>query len=273
MGLAVDASRHAAHDDETGGSEVAREGARDRATIRRARSRPHDERRPAGRGAPRPHIRGERAEAADRESRRATTGTSHRGAEHSGSPSLRRELAGHPVRERLGDVSGLDRRVVREGGNRSRHPRNASAPATRERKPIDRARQELRRSVRPSRRRRAADGRVRRVRAPVPRPMPPPAAPRAPPHAAAASRQRGRTDRAEHARASPCTRRAAATSKRTRRQDPRGHRTGTYSWFPRAESAPGRSRARRRERQRRSRPRAAVVATRGRSAGTPGARP
>ena len=162
---------------------------------------PPRERQPAGRGAPHPHIRGERAEAADRESRRATTGTSHRGAEHSGSPSLRRELAGHPVRERLGDVSGLDRERARERQS-SRHPRNASAPATRERKPIDRARQELRRSVRPSRRRAqqlvaCVDTRARTS------PMPPPAAPRAPPHAVAASRQRGRTDRAEPARASP----------------------------------------------------------------------
>ena len=41
MGLAVDAPGHATHHDETGRREVAREGARHRAAVRRAGTRPH----------------------------------------------------------------------------------------------------------------------------------------------------------------------------------------------------------------------------------------
>ena len=153
MSLAVDAAGHATHHDEAGCGEVARKRACDRAAVRRARTRADEsdgrpvEKRRVHRSAeeePRGRI-------VDRcEQRRKRAG---RGAGCSGSPSLRRKLSGHPVRESLCNMSGLDRRVARKCGNRSSHPRNAGAPTTRKRKPIDSAREELRGRIRPSRRR------------------------------------------------------------------------------------------------------------------------
>jgi hypothetical protein len=68
-----------------------------------------------------------------------------------GEASRRGELTGHPVRERLGDVSRLDLGGVGERRDRPRHSGDAHATATRERQPVDRAGEELRGSVRPPR--------------------------------------------------------------------------------------------------------------------------
>ena len=273
MGLAVDASGHATHDDETGRSEVARKGACDRAAVRRARTRADESDRRPVEERQRPQIRGGRAEAADRESPRAATETSHRGAGCSGSPSLRGKLSGHAVRERLGDVSRLDRAPraraaivratratrarprpesgsrstalersseaasVRRGGERSSWSRASSTRARTVCRCLRLWRRELRRT-RPWHR----DGEVEPIEQRARELLP----------------VRGEPLR----RARALDGRIPATAARAHVH--RSRRAGT---------APGRSRARRRARQRRSRPRAAGAATRERSAGTRGARP
>ena len=273
MRLAVDPAGHPAHDDETGGGELAGERARHRATVRRARSRTDD-----GHGRPVEERRLRRA--AEEELRRRIVDRSEQRRERGvASPDaadrghVAEQLSRHPVRQRLGDVSRLDGRGARPA-RRSCEQRARRARARGRRAGGGRRRSRAAPTRPPS------SGAATSQPCSAPRehglarsPTPPPVAPRARPRAAEASRRRGRIDRGARERASPDRRRAAAACTRTRRRDRRARRTGTCSSCRRAGSEPGRSRARRRARPRRSRPRAAVAATRGRSAGTPGARP
>ena len=155
---------------------------------------------------------------------------------------------------------------------RPRHAGDPHASTTRERQPIDGAREQLGGVVGAARQRRRAAARGPRRPAPGPRPSARPAPLRAPSRGDAASRRRGRTDRGARARASPDTPRAAGRCTRIRRRGRHGPRTGTCSSSRRAESGRGRSHGRPCAQRRRHRPRSVAGGIRGRSVGTRAAR-
>ncbi len=145
MRLAVDPACHPAHHDEAGRGELAGERARNRAPVRGARARSDDgDRRPTREQRRHPPAPRRRAAAADRGSPRADAETPHRDDDAAdGSRSCRRKLAGHAVRERLGDMRRLDDVCARKHGDRASDARNSRASPTRERQPVDCARQQL----------------------------------------------------------------------------------------------------------------------------------
>ena len=257
-----------------GRGELTPEGACDGPSVRGARARSDDRDGCVGRGAaasasPRRKICGGGSWIAPR--RRGIRVA--RAVGSAGSRSRCGRLAGRPVRERLGDVRRLDEVGAGERSDRPGDARHARAPSARERKPVDRAREKLRRRVRPPRCLHAKPLRSQRPRA-LGR------GPSAPRGGAASSTARGRGIATAEVEAIeqrprellPVRGEPLGACTRTRSPGRRARRTDTCSWSRRAGTAPGRARARRRARPRRRRPRAAAAAPRAPSAGTPAAR-
>ncbi len=124
--LGVDPACQPAHDHDAGAHELAGERSRDGAPVRGAGTSPDDRDGESRQGAPGLRLRAGRGSREGRGSQREAPGTRRRRAGAAGSHS-RRQLGRHAVRERLGDVRGLDPLGPAQRRDRAGDPRHADA--------------------------------------------------------------------------------------------------------------------------------------------------